>query len=696
VSNSRNYGFDLEVLSDGGVLLLGRYFVTRLQMGLAKFTPQGILDNTFTGGGKTFFDFAAGQNFARRLIKLADNSFYALAYCNATGVSYQNYIGKFNADGTADTDYGTEGKFSFSTDTDGNFVWDAVAFNDNVLITDYSFGVSSTFSNVHLISPEGEKVASFGNNGSFILSDLTTYGQGVTFIGNDIFYAGAEFITATNSYQSFVRKLSASGNIENSFGTNGAVISSYSVANSTPVGMYKSVNGEVFTVGTVRNNNDDQYVAKYNNQGILDLSFGTNGVSVANLGGTEEVMDVAALENGEAVVIAERGTVTLNFSGLGNFTAPGNYSLMRITPTSGFQTGSATNTNINPTQFTRGVSVKELPNGKLIVLAMSTTANQRSGFLLRHNSNLTLDNTFGEQGNGRVALNSLTNEESFAGFFITNDEKFVIASSTFTGFRIRKRNSTGSSDESFGQTFPGISEFFGLHSDGINHIQAIDIYPFDGGFYVLGIRGTNNYAVARMTNSGQLMAYIALPGFKRVNGLHVETNGSFTAFGVNTEDKWVLSKIDTEGNPINSFGNDGSLTVTAYDGITRASAILAESNGGFTLLSGQRNGVNGYENSLLRLSPENPTQSSIAAKAELVLYPNPISGNELSVKINEDVRDISNIYLIDIKGRKSEIDHFIVEGNSIKASLPVSLNPGLYYLELNHVEGKTVLKFLKN
>jgi len=696
VSNSRNYGFDLEVLSDGGVLLLGRYFVTRMQMGLAKFTPNGTLDNTFTGGGKTFFDFTAGQNFARRIIKLPDNSFYALAYCNANGVTYQNFIGKFNADGSIDTPYGDAGKFSFSTDTDGNYIWDAVAFNDDVLITDYSFGVSSTTSNVHLISPEGEKVASFGNNGTFSLSDLTTYGQGVTFIGDDIYYAGAQFMTATSSYNSFVRKLSGNGVLNNSFGLNGVAIASFSVANTSPVGMYKSTAGEIFTVGTVRNNNNDQYVAKYSSDGLIDNSFGTNGVSVANLGGTEDVKDIVKLANGDAVVIAERGTVTLNFTGLGNFTGPGNYSLMRITPNSGFQAGTATNTNIISTQFTRGARIKEMPDGKLIVLAMSTTATQRAGYLLRHNSNLTLDNSFGSQGNGRIVLNSLTNEEFFANFIVTNDDWFVVASSTFTGFRIRKINSMGNVDQSFGQVFPGISEFFGQHSDGINHLQATDIYSYTNGFYVLGIRATNNYAVARISNSGQLMGYIALPGFRSVSGLIVETDGSFTAYGVNLDDKWVLSKIDAEGNPINSFGDDGSYTVTAYDGITRASAIVAENNGGFTLLSGQRNGVNGFDNSLLRLSPENPTKSSIATKTELVLYPNPLSGNELNVKINEDVRDISTIYLIDMKGRKSEIDHFMVEGNSIKASLPISLNPGVYFLEINHKKGRNVMKFLKD
>lgn len=696
ISNSRNYGLDLEVMPDGGVLMLGRYFITRFQMGLAKFTPEGVLDNTFIGQGKTFFDFTLGQNYAQRLIRLPDNSFYALAYCNATGVDYQNYIGKFNADGTADNEYGTNGRFNFSTDTDGNFIWDAVAFNDNLLITDYSFGATTTFSNVHLISAEGEKVAAFGNNGSFILSGLTTYGQGVTFIGNEIFYAGAEYNADTEAFNFFVRKLSDAGSIDNSFGTNGAVVTAYSRANVSPVAMYKSAAGDIFTIGTVRNNNNDQYVAKYNNQGVFDASFGNGGVSAANLGGNEEVKDITVLENGEAVVIAERGTVSLTFTGLGTFTGPGNYSLMRITPNSGFQTGTATNTNINPTQFTRGLRVREMPDGKLVVLATSTTANQRAGYLLRHNSDLTLDNSFGDQGNGRIELNSLSFDEGFSGFFITSDGQFIVASSTGSGFRIRKVNSAGDADLQFGATLPGRSDYFGLHSDGLDHLRAINVYPYEGGFYVLGLRGLDNYAVAKMSNSGFLQSYIALPEFKSARGLIVETNGSFTAYGVNTDDAWVLSKRDSNGNPIISFGTDGIFTVNAYNDFTRAAAVIAESNGGFTLLSGQRSGINGFDNALLRLNPESPTSVSGSAVIEPVLFPNPLSGSELYIRTNEAHQEITSIYLMDMKGRKIEIDQFTVEGNKIKISLPLSLIPGIYHLEAKHHKGSYVMKFFKD
>jgi uncharacterized delta-60 repeat protein len=699
VSNSRNYGLDLEVMPDGGVLLLGRYFITRFQMGLAKFTPQGVLDNSFTGQGKTFFDYTSGQNYAQRLLRLSDNTFYALAHCNAAGVDYQNYIGKFNANGTVVTEYGTNGRFNFSTDTDGNFIWDAVLLNNNLLITDYSFGATTTFSNVHLISAAGEKVSTFGNNGSFILSGLTTYGQGVTSIGNEIYYAGAEFNSGTGAYNFFVRKLSETGSIDNSFGTNGAVTTAYSRASMSPEAMYKSATGDIFTVGTVRNNTFDQYVIKYTDAGVLDANFGNGGVSAANLGGTEKVMDIAVLQNGEAVVLAERGLVSLTFAGLeGNvFTAPGNYSLMRILPNSGFQTSTATNTNINSTQFTRGLKVKEMPDGKFVVLAMSTTATERAGYLLRHNANLTLDNSFGDQGNGRIELNSLTNEESFAGFFSTSDGQFIVVSATGSGFRIRKVDSSGDADLQFGSTLPGRSDYFGLHSDGLNHLRSIDVYPFNGGFYILGIRGLSDYAVAKVSNNGFLQGYIALPEFKTPRGLIVDENGSFTAYGVNTNDAWVLSKRDANGELITSFGTDGVYTASAYDDFTSAAAVVAESNGGFTLLSGQRSGLNGFDNALLRLNPETPTSLATAFESQPVLYPNPVVGTDLTVKIGEAIQEEGfGIYLIDLKGRKSEIKQHKIEGHTIQVRLPQTFNPGIYHLEIQTNKGSQIIKFVKD
>jgi hypothetical protein len=368
---------------------------------------------------------------------------------------------------------------------------------------------------------------------------------------------------------------------------------------------------------------------------------------------------------------------------------------MRITPNSGFQTATATNTNIISTQFTRGLKVKEMPDGKFVVLAMSNTATERSGYLLRHNANLTLDNSFGDQGNGRIELNSLTNEESFAGFFSTSDGQFIVVSATGSGFRIRKVDSSGDADLQFGSTLPGRSDYFGLHSDGLNHLRSIDVYPFNGGFYILGIRGLSDYAVAKMSNSGFLQGYIALPEFKTPRGLVVDENGSFIAFGVNTNDKWILSKRDANGDLITSFGTDGVYTASAYDDFTSAADVVAESNGGFTLLSGQRSGLNGFDNALLRLNPETPTSVSAIATLQSVLYPNPLTGSELSIKMNEDVQEVSAVYLIDLKGRKLAIDQFTFEGNSIKVSLPPSLNPGMYHLQIQNHQGSYVMKFIK-
>jgi hypothetical protein len=165
---------------------------------------------------------------------------------------------------------------------------------------------------------------------------------------------------------------------------------------------------------------------------------------------------------------------------------------------------------------------------------------------------------------------------------------------------------------------------------------------------------------------------------------------------VNTADAWVLSKRDANGDLVTSFGSDGIYTASAYDDFTSAAAVVAESNGGFTLLSGQRSGLNGFDNALLRLNPETPTSVSASAKLQPVLYPNPLSGSELYIQTNEAADKISSIYLIDMKGRKIEIDRFTVEGNKIKVSLPLSLIPGIYNLEVKNHQSSYVMKFFKD
>lgn len=106
-------------------------------------------------------------------------------------------------------------------------------------------------------------------------------------------------------------------------------------------------------------------------------------------------------------------------------------------------------------------------------------------------------------------------------------------------------------------------------------MQASDNYAFHNGFFFFDAGGINNYAAARMKNSSLITDYIELPRLKRVNGLTVETDGSFATNGMNKTEKWAVSKNDESGNPIYALGIDDSLSVAVYDGISIASDVIS-------------------------------------------------------------------------------------------------------------------------
>jgi uncharacterized delta-60 repeat protein len=704
VAGSGNYGDDLAVLADGSVILFGSYFVNRLQCALAKLTPQGTFDTQFTGQGKTFFDFNTGQHISRKILMLPDDKFYLVAHCNASGGAYANYMGKFNANGTIDNTFGTNGRINFNTATGGNFVWDAVLANGNVFMVDYSYTGSTYQSNVHMLNEAGQRVSSFGTNGTFNLPTVTSYGYGIAISGSDVYYCGSQFRAAPrNAYSGIICKLGLNGQLNSNFGANGQQFSEFSKANTTPKAMYKLSNGDIITIGTSTNTSTDQYAAKYKPNGTLDNTFGNNGSSTVNLGGTELVMDVVPLANGEAVVLAERGNVTLNFTGLGSFTAPGNYSLMRLLPNSGLQSAGATNTNINSSEFTRGLKVKQDANGKFIVLANSTTANQRAGYLLRHNANLTLDNSFGNAGNGRIMLHSLSFDEFTFDFIIAPDGKFItLASTSPSGFILRKWDASGSQDVSFGQLAGiaggGISTYSGQHTDGTNHAQPRAIYSYSGGIYVLGIRGANNYAVAKLTANGILQSYMSIGSFNTINGLLVENDGSFIAYGTNNNDKWLIRKFDATGAPVTSFADNGTYTVTAFDDISTPAFVLPEADSGLLLLSGQRTGIFGSDNTLLKLTSSTTSNATPAEQANIVVFPNPNAGNSLFVKAPDSYKGLETITFTDWQGKRTVVKPKPQYGDisSEEVLWPTNFKPGIYFVEFTFRNGtQTVEKLIK-
>ena len=252
--------FDVELQSDGRIVVAG--FITfdsslpAVDFFVARFTSSGSPDLSFGGGdGFESTDFFNPRDYAFSLVIQPDGKIVVAGGTNdefGGSYGYLNFdycMARYNADGSLDTSFGTGGR----------------------VVTE-SFGKGRP-ADLLLVA-----------NGKIV--------QAVT------------SQTPQTSYADFALiRYNANGSVDTSFGTAGytkvdleGTISLYDQA----YGAALQPDGKI-VVGGSTNNSRDSGLARFNGNGSVDTSFGTNGVVVTDVDEFEYCTDIAVQGDGRIV-----------------------------------------------------------------------------------------------------------------------------------------------------------------------------------------------------------------------------------------------------------------------------------------------------------------------------------------------------------------------------------------------------------
>jgi uncharacterized delta-60 repeat protein len=370
----------------------------------------------------------------------------------------------------------------------------------------------------------------------------------------------------------------APGDVDPSFGVAGKVESPYEQRSQEILALAIQADGKIIAVGSFWPSGGAQsfLVARYNVDGSLDATFGSNGKTISQFASTGSSAHAVAIQSDGKIVAAGSagdlfvlvrytadGNLDQNFANVGVITgsfesygpnlvsiatsvavqsdgkiivagdslirdslSPGefsdsNFGLARYNDDGRldetFGSGGTVVTDFG--RFDRAEGVVLQTDGKIVVAGDShflignyIVSDAYSLVLARYNSNGTLDETFGS--GGKAATDNRAFETSAVS--IQTDGKIVVAGSTSTDslsssdFALARYNSDGSIDSSFGSngrvfTNVGTSPFVGRAGD--DRAFALGIQP-DGKFVVAGSAqngyGSSDFAVVRYESSGSL------------------------------------------------------------------------------------------------------------------------------------------------------------------------------------------------
>ena len=344
-----------------------------------------------------------------------------------------------------------------------------------------------------------------------------------------------------------ITRYNSNGSVDTSFGTNGSTFVEVELFSASKIALQPG--GKLIVGGQ---SGEAFAVVRYNSNGSLDTSFGTNGMGVFS-GASDNYQslgDIAIQADGKIVVVgdtsASQSTRTdLNFA---RFNSDGTKDIGNIL----YFTNSHNN---------YGKAVVIQPDGKIILSGIITPDDGRGPLLslARINQDGTLDrSTFGTEG--KVAIQFLDFDNNHGALALQPDGKIVLTGTVFNNggmngnLAVVRVNSNGALDTTFGGTGIVITD---LGAD--ESINDLVIQP--DGKIILGGKtcdvctnyGSSNFLLARYNSDGSLDTTFGTNGkvvtdfgnnIETARSVVMQPDGKVVVVGTSGENA-ILARYDT-------------------------------------------------------------------------------------------------------------------------------------------------------
>ncbi|SFL27181.1 cadherin domain-containing protein, partial [Azotobacter beijerinckii] len=339
---------------------------------LLRYNADGSLDTSFGSAGMVIADIDGGDDFAYRMIVLADGRILLAGTAGVDGTSDFALL-CFNADGTPDSGFGTGGIVTTPIGAGNDQAYGmTVQADGKILLAGSSYqGGNQAFALVRY-NADGSLDTSFGVSGK-IITDL---GLSHDYAFSVNVQADGSILVAGHNTTDFVLlRYDSNGVLDSSFGTGGVVTTNFGSGDSA-FDMTLQADGRILLAGS---SNGDFALARYNADGSLDTSFNGDGMLTTSLG---------SWDGANAVTVQTDGRILLSGSSDGHF-ALVRYNSDGSLDTSFSGDGKLT-TSIDPYAWESGYSTLVQPDGRILLVGNSGS----SLALLRFNTDGSLDTSF--------------------------------------------------------------------------------------------------------------------------------------------------------------------------------------------------------------------------------------------------------------------------------------------------------------
>ena len=355
---------------------------------------DGFLDTSFGVDGLVITNLGSTDNGGRSVAIQPDGKILVAGNSRVSG-GYDFTVTRYNTTGSLDESFGTAGITTTNlggTNDVGNSI--AIQSDGKIVVAGFSDVNSLPHFALTRYNTTGSLDESFGTAGitTTILGGTNDIGYSVA-IQPDGKIVVAGFSNKNGGYDFALTRYNTNGSLDTTgFGTAGIAITNFGGSDDRAYSVAIQTNGKIVVAGSTNVTDNYQFaLARYNTNGSLDESFATLGKLITTVGGTDEGGSSVAIQPDGKIVVAGFS----NVNGGGDF-ALTRYNTNGFLDES-FGNEGITTTNFGGSDD-RAFSVAIQPDGKIVAGGSSDMADAYQLALARYNANGILDESFATLG----------------------------------------------------------------------------------------------------------------------------------------------------------------------------------------------------------------------------------------------------------------------------------------------------------
>ena len=390
------------------------------------------LDTSFGADGKVTTFFSAADDLGSGIAVQSDDKIVVAGTSDSGSGTSEFAVARFNIDGSLDTSFNGDGRvttfFSPAEDVGSGI---AVQSDDKIVVvgTSDSGSGASEFA-VARFNIDGSLDTSFNGDGmvttSFSAGNDVGSAIAVQFDDKIVVVGTSDDGSGTSEFA--VARFKGDGSLDTSFSGDGMVTTSFSAGDDVGSGIAIQSDGKIVVVGTSDNlsGTSEIAVARFNDDGSLDTSFGGGGMVTAGfLAGNDVGSGIVVQSDGKIVVVGTSDDLSTTFLAVAGFNTDGS-------PDNSFGNGGSvlTQSSLNGRDMGSGIALQS--DDKIVVVG---SGDDISGVLEFVVARFNADGSFTNTANsfGKVTTSFSAGDDVGSGIALQSDDKIVVVGTSDDG-----------------------------------------------------------------------------------------------------------------------------------------------------------------------------------------------------------------------------------------------------------------------